>query len=71
MVYAYTGAMMGQLVHLGVIQGYALLPWALLVMLAMARAVERAKDVSWGRRLGSCTGHHRARRTVGPDGAHG
>jgi hypothetical protein len=51
LVYAYSGAMIGQLVHLGVIQGYALLPWALLALLAMARAVERAKGVSWARRL--------------------
>ena len=51
MVYAYSGAMIGQLVHLGVIQGYALLPWALLVMLAMAKAVERARDSTWRERF--------------------
>ena len=41
--FAYLGAMMGQIVHLGVIQGFALLPWAVLVMVSLAarlRAVE-------------------------------
>jgi hypothetical protein len=51
MVYAYSGAMIGQMVHLGVIQGYALLPWALLVLLAMARDVERSREQPWARRL--------------------
>lgn len=51
MVYAYSGAMIGQLVHLGVIQGFALLPWAVLAMLAMARAVERAGGTPWRERL--------------------
>ena len=46
-VYAYSGAMIGQLVHLGVIQGYALLPWAILAMLALAQAVERTTQGSW------------------------
>ena len=35
--YAYTGAMIGQMIHLGVIQGYSFLPWATLVMLALSR----------------------------------
>lgn len=50
-VYAFSGAMIGQLVHLGVVQGYALLPWAVLVMLAMATAIERATTFSWRARL--------------------
>lgn len=44
LVYAWSGAMIGQMVHLGVIQGYAFLPWALLSMLCMATAVERTRD---------------------------
>ncbi len=39
LVYAYVGAMTGQLVHLGVVQGFALLPWAVLVMLVLAERV--------------------------------
>src|SRR5664280_2354564 len=41
LVFSYSGAMIGQLVHLGVIQGFAMLPWETLVFLAFARAVER------------------------------
>lgn len=37
--YAYSGAMVGQLVHLGVVQGQALLPWIVLCQLALARAL--------------------------------
>jgi hypothetical protein len=37
LTYAYAGSMMGQLVHLGVIEGYALLPWLVLVELWAAR----------------------------------
>ena len=43
-VFAYSGSMMGQMVHLGVVQGFALLPWALLAMLSMARAVRNSGD---------------------------
>lgn len=50
-VYAYSGAMIGQLVHLGVVQGYAMLPWALLVMLSLADVLEREKSASWRVRL--------------------
>jgi hypothetical protein len=46
-VFAYSGSMMGQLVHLGVIQGFALLPWAVLAMLSMAKAVHLAGDAPW------------------------
>ncbi len=35
--YAYTGAMIGQMIHLGVIQGYSFLPWAVLIMIALSR----------------------------------
>ena len=37
--YAYLGAMNGQMVHLGVIQGYAMLPWEILAMLVLAQRV--------------------------------
>jgi len=46
-VYAFSGAMIGQLVHLGVVQGYALLPWTVLVLLTMATALERASSSTW------------------------
>ncbi len=52
LVYSYSGAMIGQLVHLGVIQGFALLPWMLLALLALAAAIERqSADTSWRQRL--------------------
>lgn len=40
-VYAYSGAMIGQLVHIGVVQGFALLPWMILSIVALARALNR------------------------------
>ncbi|MHB1250746.1 MAG: hypothetical protein ACYC0I_01270 [Acidimicrobiales bacterium] len=46
-VYAYSGAMIGQLVHLGVVQGYAMLPWAVLVMFSLAQVLERETSSSW------------------------
>ena len=51
LVYAWSGAMIGQFVHLGVIQGYAFLPWALLSMLCIAAAVERTHDETFRRRV--------------------
>ena len=41
--YAYSGAMIGQMVHLGVIQGYSFIPWATLVMLALSRRLTRVR----------------------------
>ena len=41
--YALAGAMMGQMVHLGVVQGFSLLPWALLCVVALARRVRAAE----------------------------
>jgi len=35
--YAYCGAMIGQMVHLGVVQGYSFIPWGMLLMLALSR----------------------------------
>jgi hypothetical protein len=53
LVYAWTGAMMGQLVHLGVVQGYAILPWAILAMLALADATKRSVGDRWRERARS------------------
>ena len=39
--YAYCGAMIGQMVHLGVVQGYSFIPWAMLLMLALSRRLTR------------------------------
>jgi hypothetical protein len=48
--YAYSGAMVGQMVHLGVVQGQALLPWLVLGQLALARAVlDAPRDAPWRR----------------------
>ncbi len=49
LVFAYSGAMIGQMVHLGVIQGFALLPWATLAMLSMARALRNLSFEATGR----------------------
>lgn len=51
LVYAYSGAMIGQLVHLGVVQGYAMLPWTVLVMFSLAQVLERATASTWRGRL--------------------
>ena len=37
MSFAYSGAMIGQLVHLGVVQGFAFIPWAALILLSLSR----------------------------------
>ncbi len=48
--YTYSGAMIGQMVHLGVIQGYSFLPWAILSMLALSRRLNDLEgDPSWRR----------------------
>jgi hypothetical protein len=53
--YAYLGAMVGQVVHLGVVQGFSLLPWAALAMVGLAE------------RLGGVTGARAtARAAMGP-----
>jgi hypothetical protein len=52
LVFTYSGAMIGQIVHLGVVQGFAMLPWGVLIMLRMARAIEdQAPDATWFERL--------------------
>ncbi|HEY5104189.1 MAG TPA: hypothetical protein VII65_04005 [Acidimicrobiales bacterium] len=46
--YAYSGAMIGQMVHLGVIQGFSFIPWAALVMLALSRRLSVVPtDAPW------------------------
>jgi hypothetical protein len=35
--YTYTGAMIGQVVHLGVVQGFSFVPWTLLILLSLSR----------------------------------
>ena len=47
LLYTYTGAMNGQMVHLGVIEGYALLPWYVLTMVVLE---QRVRD--WTRSAG-------------------
>ena len=51
MSFAYTGAMLDQLVHLGVVQGFSMLPWAVVIMLWTSR---RLRDVE----IGATWRHH-------------
>jgi hypothetical protein len=37
MSFAYSGAMVGQIVHLGVVQGFAFIPWAVLILVSLSR----------------------------------
>ena len=37
MSFAYSGAMIGQLVHLGVVQGFSFIPWTVLILVAFSR----------------------------------
>ena len=37
MSFAYSGAMIGQLVHLGVVQGFAFIPWGALILVSLSR----------------------------------
>ena len=39
-IYTYSGAMLGQIVHLAVVQGFALLPWMVLVQLHLSRVLQ-------------------------------
>ena len=50
LTYAYSGSMIGQMVHLGVVQGYSFLPWATLIMLALSRRIQSAPTTTswWG-----------------------
>jgi hypothetical protein len=58
LTYAYGGVMVGQLVHVGVIQGQALLPWIVLCQFVMAR---RLLDLHRGEPIGDVL-----RRGLGP-----
>ena len=53
--YAYMGVMWGQLVHLGVIQGQGLLPWAILSLLVLSERLRaNGSSDSWRRDLERC-----------------
>jgi hypothetical protein len=46
--YTYTGAMIGQMVHLGVVQGFSFIPWAMVLMLALSRRLrDTPPGASW------------------------
>jgi hypothetical protein len=50
MSFAYTGAMIGQMVHLGVVQGFSFIPWMLLILLSLSRQLNELDDsTSWRR----------------------
>jgi hypothetical protein len=40
-IYTYSGAMVGQIVHLAVVQGFALLPWMVLIQLHLSRVLQK------------------------------
>jgi len=43
MAFAYSGAMIGQLVHLGVVQGFAFIPWAALILVSLSRRLSSSR----------------------------
>ena len=48
MSFTYTGAMIGQIVHLGVVQGFSFMPWALLILLSLSRRLRGVEpDATW------------------------
>jgi len=48
MSFTYTGAMIGQIVHLGVVQGFSFMPWTLLILLSLSRRLRAtAHDATW------------------------
>ncbi|MGH9092698.1 MAG: hypothetical protein ACRDZR_15180, partial [Acidimicrobiales bacterium] len=47
LTYAYAGAMAGQMVHLGVVQGMAWVPWLLLAEIRLAAAVLDRRGSPW------------------------
>jgi hypothetical protein len=50
MSFAYSGAMIGQLVHLGVVQGFAFIPWAVLILVSLSRRLSlEPASTSWRR----------------------
>lgn len=46
MSFAYTGAMIGQIVHLGVVQGFSFIPWTLLIVLSLSRRLAQLDPAS-------------------------
>lgn len=51
LVYAWSGMMLGQMVHLGVVQGQAVLPWIAVMVLSLATRVRHAHEGSYVRRV--------------------
>jgi hypothetical protein len=50
MSFTYTGAMIGQIVHLGVVQGFSFIPWALLILLSLSRRLAQLEaGATWRR----------------------
>jgi hypothetical protein len=48
MSFTYTGAMIGQIVHLGVVQGFSFMPWTLLILLSLSRRLRDIEhDATW------------------------
>jgi hypothetical protein len=48
MSFTYTGAMIGQIVHLGVVQGFSFMPWTLLILLSLSRRLRSLEpDSTW------------------------
>lgn len=48
MSFSYSGAMIGQLVHLGVVQGFAFLPWEILILVSLSRRLSLEPAIaSW------------------------
>jgi hypothetical protein len=47
LTYAYAGAMAGQMVHVGVVQGMALVPWLLLAGIRLSGAVLGGRGSAW------------------------
>jgi len=46
--FTYTGAMIGQIVHLGVVQGFSFIPWTLLILLSLSRRLrELPPSAGW------------------------
>ncbi|MDE3008517.1 MAG: hypothetical protein KGJ10_04745 [Acidobacteriota bacterium] len=46
--YTYLGSMVSQVVHLGVVQGFAFLPWEILLLLSLARRLRTALPTDRG-----------------------
>jgi hypothetical protein len=51
MSFTYTGAMIGQIVHLGVVQGFSFIPWTLLILVSLSR---RLADLEAGASWRTC-----------------